>query len=106
MARVRTAAGRGPGEANGCGAGTEVLWEGLSRWGPAVWGRSVPPPETGGGWTGESLSAPPSCPYTRLGVWDPAGATALSWASPRGWRLPQAGAVAGPRPGPWLPGVG
>lgn len=30
--------------------------------GPAVWGRSVPPLETGGGRTGESLSAPPSCP--------------------------------------------
>lgn len=45
-----TSAGRGPGEANGCGVGVQVPREGPNRPGPAVWGRSGPPLRAGGWW--------------------------------------------------------
>lgn len=99
-----TSAGRGPGEANGCGVGVQVPWEGPNRPGPAVWGRSGPPLRAGGGGPGAPLAAPPFSPWApRLRVCGPAGAAALERASPGGWRLPLAGAAAGAlAPPAWL----
>lgn len=58
MARGRTAARRGPGEANGCGAGAEVPWEGLNRWSPGCLGAERPAPRRLGVAGQVSLSRP------------------------------------------------